>query len=294
MTTQPVHPAERFRQQLQEDRMLEAVGVYDALTARLVEQAGFDVVILGAGATTNFLYGMPDIGLLSLPEVIENVERVAQAVRLPVIADLDNVGGSPMQVRRHVQLAERAGAAILMVEDIDITGKHLWSDEAGGWDFSTDKVLDLADAVALIRGASRARSDDRTVILARTDAYPGGGLDDAIERAQHYAAAGADVVMFAHMPYQALTKDIVSAVPVPIVHIEIETPSLDDRKALADMGVKLLGYALQPLLASYHAFRSSLEDVKEGRTFNVWEANRHLLETCGLKEWSQLSKSIEE
>lgn len=283
-----MHPADRLRQGLAGDRMLEAVGVFDALTARLVEQADYDAVILGAGATSNFLYGLPDIGLLSLPEIIDNVGRVTRATQLPVVADLDDAGLSPAQVHRNVRLAELAGAAAVMVEDIDMAGKHLWSTAGGGWDFSQDKLLDPEQGADLVRSAVAARQDPRTLIIARTDAEPVEGIDAAVDRVRRYAEAGADLVFFAHMPFQALTREIIEAAPVGVVHFEIETPTLDERKVLADAGLKMIAFCLQPLVAAFHAFRDALEAMKVGETFDVGARNRALLDAVDLRGWSEL------
>lgn len=287
-----MHPADRLREGLAGPNLLEAPCVYDALSARLAERAGFDAVVLGAGATANFLYGLPDIGLLSLPEIIDNVERVARAIDIPVIADLDDVGGSPMHIRRHVQLAERAGAAALMVEDCDMTGKHLWSDEHGGWDFTTDKLLPIPVAVDAIKAAVDARLDERTIVLARTNAYQPQGLDATIERANLFAEAGAELIFLAHMPYGSLTREVFDAIPVPVLHAEFESPTLPEREELHRAGLKVMAYALQGITGAFHGFRDALEDIKAGRRAadgrTEWERNRELLDAVGLREWSEV------
>lgn len=286
------HPAARLRAGLAGAALLEAPCVYDALSARLAEQAGFDAVVLGAGATANFLYGLPDIGLLSLPEIIGNVERVARAVGIPVIADLDDAGGSPMHIRRHVQMAERAGAAALMLEDCDMSGKHLWSDTHGGWDFTTDKLLPVGVAVDAVKAAVDARIDERTIILARTNAYQPHGLEATLERANLYVEAGAELIFLAHMPYTEMSREVFDAIPAPVMHAEFESPSLPERNELGAAGLKLLAYALQAITGAFHGFREALEDIKAGRRAadarTEWDRNRPLLEAVGLKEWSEV------
>src|ERR1700736_4687437 len=97
--------------------MATAVGAYDCMTALLIERAGFDVIEIGGGGTSNFCYGVPDCALLTLPEMIENARRIVLSANLPVIGDLDDGGVSPLHVRRTIRMAEQAGLAAVQIED---------------------------------------------------------------------------------------------------------------------------------------------------------------------------------
>jgi len=273
--------------------MLQAPVVGDAIFARLAEQLDFDAVMVGGGFTAQFLYGLPDMGIISIPEVIENVRRVTAVIDLPVIADLDDAGGTPGAIRRNVRMAESAGAAVISVEDTDMTAKHFWSDDAKGWDFSMNKVIPLERAAGNIRTAVEARRDSETLILGRTDSYPALGLEEALERAQRFAAAGADLIYFAEMPHEAITAEVIAAVPVPVIHFELDSPSVEDSRRLEEIGVKLLGHYFMPMLGAYEGFRSALEDIKNGRPSPKGPGrarNAAVLETVDSPRWTRLAQ----
>ncbi|MFN0027319.1 MAG: oxaloacetate decarboxylase, partial [Acidimicrobiales bacterium] len=182
----PVRATARLRTRLADPEPLLAAGAYDALSARLVELAGFEAVYMtGFGASASLL-GRPDVGLLSGTEMAAHAARLCAAVGVPVIADADTGYGNPLNVIRTVQDYERAGVAALHLEDQASPKKcgHL----AG-------KVLvPAAEHAARIRAACAARTDPDLVIIARTDARAVEGLGPALDRARRYADAGADVL----------------------------------------------------------------------------------------------------
>ena len=123
-------PRARWHETMERQGHVEIVCAYDCMTSRLAERTGFDGVLIGAGATANHLHDLPDVGLVSLAEALENVRRIAAAVSIPVIADVDDGGPTPIHIRRTVEMAERAGAAGIMIEDVDSSQpKHLWNEE---------------------------------------------------------------------------------------------------------------------------------------------------------------------
>lgn len=285
-----MHAAARLRERLQGHRMIEGPCVYDAMTALQTEQAGLDFMVLGAGGTANFLYGLPDMGLLSFSEIIDNVRRVSNATTLPVIADLDDAGGDPAHVHRNVQLAEAAGAAALMIEDVERSTKHRWSEEQQGWDLATDRLRPIDEAVETIRIAAAARNDPDTVILGRTDAFLIEGLDAAVTRAQALAEAGAELIMMTQFPGDSLSAEIVGSIPAALVHAESDGPTLETRARFAGCGVFGLVYALEPLLGAFFGFRAALEQIRGGvpaaDAVPAWEGNKELLATVGLRQWT--------
>lgn len=180
--------AQRLRELLRGPGIIVAPGAYDAVSARLVEQAGFDAVYIGSYATAASRLGLPDAGLVSMREMVDHAASVVGAVeRIPVIADAENGFGSAVTLWRTVREFERAGVGGIHLEDHEF-GKHL--DVAG-------RVLAKAEMVEKVRAAVDAREDRAFVIIARTDAgwlKGGGGLEDAIDRCLAYGAAGADMV----------------------------------------------------------------------------------------------------
>jgi len=181
-----VRPTTRLRQLLARPRLLLAPGAWDPLSARIVEAAGFEAVYLSGAAVAVGHLGVPDLGLATLTEVVEQLRRVAAAVELPVIADADTGYGSALNVRRTVREFEAAGAAGLHLEDQEFPKRcgHL----AG------TRVVPTETMVARLRAALDARRDPDFVLIARTDARAVLGLEEALRRAEAYRAAGADVL----------------------------------------------------------------------------------------------------
>lgn len=181
-----MRPATRLRELLHGPRLLVAPGAWDALSARIVEEAGFDAVyVTGSGVSVGHL-GLPDIGLATMTEMVEQIRRIAAAVAIPVIADADTGYGNALNVRRTVREYEAAGAAGLHLEDQEFPKRcgHL----------EGKRVIPAETMVARIRAAREARRDPDLVIIARTDARAVLGLDEALRRAGAYRAAGADVL----------------------------------------------------------------------------------------------------
>lgn len=175
-----------LRQRLSMPEILVTPGAYDALTARLIEAAGFEAVYLsGAGVSYSSL-GQPDVGLITQTEMVERVTSVVSAISLPLIADGDTGYGNAINLMRTVQLFEQAGAAAIQIEDQQFPKRcgHL----------SGKELIPADEMVGKIQAALSARQSDEFLIIARTDARALAGLDEAIRRARSYVDAGADVL----------------------------------------------------------------------------------------------------
>jgi 2-methylisocitrate lyase-like PEP mutase family enzyme len=198
-----------LRDRLASGRQLLVPGAANALAARVIEDAGFPAVyVTGAGIANTFL-GSPDIGLVSVSELRDHVEAIAEAVDLPLIVDADTGFGNPLNVARSVRTLERAGAAAIQLEDQASPKKcgH----------FSGKAVIAPGEMVQKIHAAVDARTDDATCIIARTDARAIEGLDGALQRAAAYREAGADL-LFVEAPESV---DELRGIPrqVPGLHI---------------------------------------------------------------------------
>lgn len=179
----------RLRELLAAPEPLVLPGASDALGARLIDGAGFAAVYATGAGIANAQFGVPDIGLISLGEIVEQVERIADATDRPVVVDGDTGHGGPLSVMRTVHLFERAGAAAVQLEDQRMPKRcgH----------FDGHELVDTAEMVAKIHAARRARCDDgdaATLIVARTDARDVFGLDEALRRGHAYLDAGADAL----------------------------------------------------------------------------------------------------
>ncbi len=174
-----------LREVLSGPDMLVAPFVYDALQAKIAVAAGFRAVYM-SGFGTAAARGYPDLGLLTMSEMVDNVRRISTAVRVPVICDADTGYGNPLNVMRTVREYEDAGAAALHVED------QIWPKRCGF--LAGKQVIPLGEMVAKIRAACDARRGSHLLIIARTDALQPHGWDDAEHRARAYREAGADLI----------------------------------------------------------------------------------------------------
>ena len=238
---------------------LVAPGAYDALSARLVEQAGFDAVYMTGFGTAAGLTGGPDVGLLTGTEMADNARRIVAAVDVPVIADGDTGYGNAINVRRTVQVYEQAGVAAVQLED-QVTPKRCGH-------MSGKEIVPLAEMLGKIRAATEARRDPDFLVIARTDAVAIEGIDAAIVRARAFAGAGADL-LFVEAPTTEADIERVAgelAGVAPLVFNWAEggrTPPLSlDR--MTELGFSLVLYPIGTLLAATAGMRSLLETLRK-------------------------------
>jgi methylisocitrate lyase len=174
-----------LRERLGDPRIIVAVGAHDGLTATLAERAGFEAVYAGGYSVAAHNHGLPDIGLVGLAEVAASLMRMTAVATVPVVVDADTGYGSEPGVKRSVIELERAGAAGVQIED------QVFPKRCGHMEGK--KVIPRDEMVLKLRAALGARRNPETLVIARTDALQMNGLDDAIDRCNAYAEAGADV-----------------------------------------------------------------------------------------------------
>jgi 2,3-dimethylmalate lyase len=177
--------AQRLRQMLNSPGMVVAPFVFDAFQARIAQAAGFEAVYM-TGFGTAAARGFPDVGLLTMAEMVENVRYIANAVNIPLVCDADTGYGNPVNVYRTVREYEAAGAAALHIED------QVWPKRCGF--LAGKQVIPMEEMVPKVQAACDARRDTNFVIIARTDALAVNGWEDVITRARAYRAAGADLI----------------------------------------------------------------------------------------------------
>ncbi|TQM37919.1 isocitrate lyase/PEP mutase family protein [Pseudonocardia cypriaca] len=247
-------PRARLRELLAGPRPVVAPGAYDALSARLVEQAGFDVVYMTGFGTTASLIGRPDVGLLGGAEMVDNARRIVAAVDVPVIADADTGYGNAINVVRTVRSYEQAGVAGVHLEDQVMPKKcgHMSGKAVIGADEMTGKI----------RAAVAARHDPDFLVIARTDAAAVEGLDAALDRARAYADAGADL-LFVEAPTSEddtarVARELAGVAPLVFNWAEGgRTPPLPlDR--IAELGFALVLFPIGTLLAATAGIRALL------------------------------------
>src|SRR5262245_57019785 len=180
-----MQPTRKLRQLLNSPGVIRSLGAHDVFTARLIEAAGLETVFIGGFGTSASMLGLPDVGFLTLTEMADAVRRMAQRVRIPVVADGDTGHGDLHNVVRTVREFESAGAAGVLLED-QVAPKRCGH-------FEGKQVIPAEEMVLKLRAALAARRDPDFVIVARTDARAVEGIDTAVARANRYGAAGADV-----------------------------------------------------------------------------------------------------
>jgi 2-methylisocitrate lyase-like PEP mutase family enzyme len=246
----------RLRELMARPGAVMAPGVADALNAKLVTRHGFEAIYMTGAGTTAVRLGMPDVGLLTMTEMIDNAARIADASGLPLIADADNGYGGVLNVRRTIQGYERAGAAAVHIEDQVIPKRcgHL----AG------KQLVPVEEMTAKLRAAADARSDADFVLIARTDAIAVEGFDAALERAGRYREAGADV-LFVEAPNAEQLPKIAPRLRAPLLYnmaASGKTPFLP-KAEIERLGFKLIIYPNWVMLAAIRAASEVLATLKE-------------------------------
>ncbi|HSN41719.1 MAG TPA: oxaloacetate decarboxylase [Burkholderiales bacterium] len=258
-----MHQSARLRALLADDRPLLSVGVYDCFSAKIGEHAGFPVLSISGNALTASLLGLPDLGLITMTEVVNQARNIANSVEAPVLADGDTGYGNALNAMRAVRDFEAAGIAGLSLEDQVFPKRSSTIGKPG--------IIPIPEMVTKLKAACDARRSDDFVIIGRTDSRSVEGLDGAIERAVRYCDAGVDMIFINSLESAEEMRKVTRAVPKPVKInvVEGHPPSRFTSAELFGFGFKLVGYAgiLQrcagkAMLACLETFRK--EDTTEG------------------------------
>lgn len=220
---------------LAQERTILVPGAYDALSAKILKQVGFKVLYMTGSGVTASLTGMPDVGILTMMEMVNQARNIVNAIDLPLICDADNGYGNPINVIRTVKEYERAGVAGIHIED-QVAPKKCGH-------FEGKQIIPAEEMVKKIEAALYAREDNDFLLIARTDARSVKGLDEALRRARLYAEAGADMI-FVESPQsidelRTISNEL-SDIPLLVNMIEGgKTPTLPFED-LQEMGFKIV------------------------------------------------------
>jgi len=278
----------RLKELLARNRLLLAPGAFDGLSARLVEEAGFEAVYLSGGAVARS-FGLPDIGLMTMSEVIERARQVVSAVHIPVIADADTGYGNALNVVRTVREFDCVGVAAMHIED-QVTPKRCGHLEG-------KEVIPLAEMEQKLAAALEARADPDFAIIARTDSRAIRGLDHAIERAQAFARLGADAVFIEAPESEAELETIahsIREVPLMVNMFKGGKTPLLPASRLEEMGYRIAIFPSDTQRAAIHAMKEALAVLKrdgstaamDDRLATFQERDR----VAGLGEWQRLEE----
>jgi carboxyvinyl-carboxyphosphonate phosphorylmutase len=228
--------------------------VYDAISIRIAEDLGFEVGMFGGSVASLAVLGDPDVALMTLTELAEQMRRMSRASALPVLVDADHGYGNALNVRRTVEELEAAGAAGLTIEDTLLP-------QAYGE--TATQLIPLEEGVGKMKAALDARGDSPLVIIGRTGAASVSSLDDAIARAQAYEATGVDALFFTGIKSRAEVEAIAKATSLPIV-LGGAPDSLSDLAYLREQRVRIALQGHAPFAAATQAVYETLKALREG------------------------------
>lgn len=279
-----------LKKHILDKEILVMPGAHDALTAKIVEQAGFKAVTLGGYSASASLLGRPDVSLLTMTEMSECFRRASDAVEIPLFADGDTGHGGVLNVRRTVKEIERSGAAGMFIED------QLFPKRCGHMEGK--QVIDRQEMVAKIKAAVDARCDPDFILMARTDALAINGVEDAIERGNLYREAGADLI-FVEAPR---SKDdmlaITAGVDAPTLANNIEggkSPLLP-AKELQEIGYSVVVFPVAATYAVAKAVKGLMAEIKSTGTSEGFRGQMlsfdQFNEMIGLQKLRELEESF--
>lgn len=248
--------ARRLRELLARPKVLMAPGAADALTARLIAKHGFEAIYMTGAGTTAVRLGMPDVGLLTMNEMVDNARSIADASRLPLIADADTGYGGPVNVQRTVRAYERAGVAGIHIED------QQWPKRCGH--LAGKSLIPAEEMAAKIRAGVDAKLDQDFVLIARTDALAVEGFERAMERCRLYEEAGADMIFLEAPSKMEHLAAIPKAFRKPTLYNMAssgKTPFLPAQD-IQKLGFKVIIYPNFALLAAITAIDRTLTELK--------------------------------
>lgn len=279
----------KFVDMLEKEGLILAPGCYDALSARILEETGHSCAYMTGFGTSAGLLGLPDMGFITMTEIIDNARRIVSAVNIPVIADADTGYGNPLNVFRTVKEYEQIGVAAIHLEDQTFPKRcgHLEGKE----------VVAAEEMVQKIKVACEARSNPDFKIIARTDARAVFGLEEAIRRGKAYHEAGADII-FVEAPYsvdefKTIAKEL-KGIPLMANMAEGGKSPMLSAGELQEMGYKIAIFPVGLLLAATKTMFKMAQEIKEKGTdreaMNLMVTFKEFTDFIGVPRWNEFAK----
>lgn len=282
---------QRLRDLLAQDKCHIMPCCFDALSAKLIAQEGYELTFMSGFAASASRIGAPDLGLMSYCEVLDQARNIAGAVPIPLIGDGDTGYGNAMNVRRTVDGFARAGCASVMIED-QLAPKRC-GHTPGKAVVDRGEAFDRIRAAVDVRTALREEGHD-ILILARTDARHEHGLSEAIERAAKFAELGADILFVEAPKSETEMREVCRSLPGPKMANIVEggeTPDLPNA-ALHDIGYSIAAYPLTLMAAAMAAMTATLRGMREDRRENLMGFGE-LRERIGFEDYYRTSSKYE-
>lgn len=246
---------ERFRALLAGDECIHPGSVYDAISARIAEDIGFEVGMFAGSIGSLSVLGAPDLIVLTLTEFAQQAYRINRAGNLPLLVDADHGYGNALNVRRTVEELESAGVAAMTIEDTVLPTPY---GQKGG-----AELISLDEGIGKMRAALEGRQDPSLVVAGRTSAAQINDLDDAIARARAYVKVGVDAMFFVGIRTPAELEKVADAIDVPIFLGSLG-PELQDKAMLGRLGVRIGLQGHMPIMAGIQAVHDTLKALRDG------------------------------
>lgn len=278
-------PGKKFRMALKASQPLQVVGTINAYSAMMAQQIGHQAIYLSGGGVANASYGLPDLGMTSLNDVLTDVQRITSACDLPLLVDIDTGWGGAFNIAKTVKDMEKAGAAAVHMED-QVAQKRCGHRP-------NKEIVSTAEMVDRIKSAVDARTDPDFFIMARTDAFAQEGLEAAIARAQAYVEAGADGIFAEAIQTEAHYKAFCEALNVPVLAniTEFGKTELWNKAQLADWGVAMVLYPLSAFRAMSKAaelvYQSILENGDQKAVVDNMQTRMELYDYLGYHDYEK-------
>ncbi len=262
-----MNAVKEFRRMLSNEEVIVAPGVYDCVSAKIAEQLSFPAVYMGGWVTNSSIYGKPDVGFITLTEMVWHARNITSSVNVPVLADADTGYGNPLNVIRTVQEYEKAGVAGIHIEDQafpkkcgNMPGRH---------------VIPREEMIAKIKAAVDARKNDDFVIVVRSDAYIDYGINEIIERGVAFAEAGADAyfpILYTSPNVKEDLKKIRAAIDIPLMLTltHYGTVAYISVQEYVELGCRLLVSPFSAQACAAYALKQFLLELKEKGSFKAY------------------------
>ena len=276
-------PGARFRQALAEENPLQVVGAVNAYAALMARQVGYRAIYLSGGGVANASYGLPDLGMTSLNDVLEDVRRITAAVDTPLLVDIDTGWGGAFNIARTIREMVRNGAAAVHMEDQVATKRcgHR----------PNKAIVSTAEMCDRLKAAVDARTDPDFVVMARTDALAVEGLDAVVERAARFEEAGADAIFAEAMTEIGMYARITEAVGVPVLAnlTEFGRTPLYTTAELREVGVRMALYPLSAFramsLAAVNVYRTIRDEGTQRGVVGTMQTRDELYDFLGYHDY---------
>lgn len=274
-----------FRDALARNKPLQIVGTINAYAAMMAKQIGHQAIYLSGGGVANASYGLPDLGMTSLSDVLVDVQRITAACDLPLLVDIDTGWGGAFNIAKTIKDMQKAGAAAVHMED-QVAQKRCGHRP-------NKEIVSCDEMVDRIKAAVDARTDADFFIMARTDAFAQEGLDAAIERAQAYVAAGADGIFAEAVKTEAHYRAFRAALDVPLLAniTEFGQTELWNKQQLGEWGADMVLYPLSAFRAMNKAaetvYTSILQQGDQKAVVELMQTRQELYEYLGYHSYEQ-------